>query len=70
MRPTAPTDQACLDHTFAKKRASCLVNPRAGYEAELNYEATATPLRVAVVGAGPAVRAARLRVPSDVPPPH
>ncbi len=23
-------NQACLDHTFTKRRASCLVNPRAG----------------------------------------
>ena len=47
--------QACLDHTFAKKRASCLVNPRAGYELKLNYTPIAcAPLRVAVVGAGPA----------------
>ena len=48
-------NQACLDHTFAKRRASCLVNPRAGYEAELNYTPiSCAPLRVAVVGAGPA----------------
>jgi len=47
-------NQACLDHTFAKKRASCLVNPRAGFEAELQYTPTAAPLRLAVVGAGPA----------------
>ncbi|HCE08818.1 MAG TPA: NADPH-dependent 2,4-dienoyl-CoA reductase [Oxalobacteraceae bacterium] len=47
-------NQACLDHTFANKRASCLVNPRAGYETELVYRKTARPRRVAVVGAGPA----------------
>jgi 2,4-dienoyl-CoA reductase (NADPH2) len=46
-------NQACLDHTFSKKRASCLVNPRACYETELNYEPTDTRKRVAVVGAGP-----------------
>jgi 2,4-dienoyl-CoA reductase (NADPH2) len=28
--------QACLDHTFKGQRASCLVNPRSGYELELN----------------------------------
>ena len=27
-------NQACLDHTFKGQRASCLVNPRAGYESE------------------------------------
>jgi 2,4-dienoyl-CoA reductase (NADPH2) len=47
-------NQACLDHTFANKRASCLVNPRAGYETELIYARTAKPRRIAVIGAGPA----------------
>ena len=28
-------NQACLDHVFANKRASCLVNPRACRETEL-----------------------------------
>ena len=47
-------NQACLDHTFANKRASCLVNPRAGHETELVYRKTRRKKRVAVVGAGPA----------------
>ncbi|HEY8102848.1 MAG TPA: NADPH-dependent 2,4-dienoyl-CoA reductase [Burkholderiaceae bacterium] len=47
-------NQACLDHTFVNKRASCLVNPRAGYETELVYRRTVKARRVAVVGAGPA----------------
>lgn len=47
-------NQACLDHTFSNKRATCLVNPRAGYETELVYTKAATPRRIAVVGAGPA----------------
>ncbi|MBP1205639.1 2,4-dienoyl-CoA reductase (NADPH2) [Duganella sp. 1411] len=47
-------NQACLDHTFANKRASCLVNPRACHETELVYAPAAKPRRVAVVGAGPA----------------
>ncbi len=47
-------NQACLDHVFENKRASCLVNPRACAETELNYVATSAPKRVAVVGAGPA----------------
>jgi 2,4-dienoyl-CoA reductase (NADPH2) len=47
-------NQACLDHTFANKRASCLVNPRAGHETELVYVKTTQPRRIAVVGAGPA----------------
>lgn len=47
-------NQACLDHVFAGKLTSCLVNPRACHETELNYLPTETPLRIAVVGAGPA----------------
>lgn len=47
-------NQACLDHTFSNKRASCLVNPRACHETELVYRKAARPRRVAVVGAGPA----------------
>ena len=47
-------NQACLDHVFERKTASCLVNPRACHETELNWTATATPRRIAVVGAGPA----------------
>ena len=47
-------NQACLDHVFANKRASCLVNPRACAETELRYLPTSAPKRVAVVGAGPA----------------
>ena len=47
-------NQACLDHTFSRQTASCLVNPRACRETELNYEPTGRPKRLAVVGAGPA----------------
>ncbi|QYF95089.1 NADPH-dependent 2,4-dienoyl-CoA reductase [Massilia sp. PAMC28688] len=47
-------NQACLDHTFSNKRASCLVNPRACHETELVYRKTARARKVAVVGAGPA----------------
>ncbi len=47
-------NQACLDHVFQNKRASCLVNPRACAETELNYAQAAAPKRIAVVGAGPA----------------
>ncbi|WP_428604688.1 FAD-dependent oxidoreductase [Sedimenticola sp.] len=47
-------NQACLDHIFSKQRATCLVNPRACYETELNYPPTDRPKRIAVVGAGPA----------------
>jgi len=47
-------NQACLDHTFAHKIASCLVNPRAGHETELVLLPTRRGKRIAVVGAGPA----------------
>jgi len=47
-------NQACLDHVFQNKRASCLVNPRACYETELNFTAATTRKKIAVVGAGPA----------------
>jgi len=47
-------NQACLDHVFQNKRASCLVNPRACHETELKIEPAAVRKRVAVIGAGPA----------------
>ncbi len=47
-------NQACLDHTFGGKRSTCLVNPRACYETELNFTPATNKKRVAVVGAGPA----------------
>jgi 2,4-dienoyl-CoA reductase (NADPH2) len=55
-------NQACLDHTFKAKLASCLVNPRSGHETTLvlrPLDASAgRRKRVAVVGAGPAGLAA------------
>jgi 2,4-dienoyl-CoA reductase (NADPH2) len=47
-------NQACLDHAFEQKRASCLVNPQACYETELIFKSVANPKKLAVVGAGPA----------------
>jgi 2,4-dienoyl-CoA reductase (NADPH2) len=47
-------NQACLDHTFSNKRASCLVNPRACHETTLVLGRTRRAAAVAVVGAGPA----------------
>jgi len=47
-------NQACLDHVFEQKVASCLVNPRACHETELNYSPTNNKKKIAVVGAGPA----------------
>ncbi|WP_099025616.1 NADPH-dependent 2,4-dienoyl-CoA reductase [Mycolicibacterium palauense] len=47
-------NQACLDHVFAHKTVSCLVNPRAGHETRLVLAPTRRSRSVAVVGAGPA----------------
>ncbi|HJW06584.1 MAG TPA: NADPH-dependent 2,4-dienoyl-CoA reductase [Rhodanobacter sp.] len=47
-------NQACLDHVFQNRRASCLVNPRACHETELKIETAVVRKRIAVVGAGPA----------------
>ena len=47
-------NQACLDHVFENRRASCLVNPRACHETELVIAPAVLRKRIAVVGAGPA----------------
>jgi len=47
-------NQACLDHVFVSRVASCLVNPRACHETELKYTPTTVKRRIAIVGAGPA----------------
>ncbi len=47
-------NQACLDHVFENKRASCLVNPQACYETELVMQPAQSGKRIGVVGAGPA----------------
>lgn len=52
--PCIACNQACLDHTFSGKLTSCLVNPRACHEVELDHTPTDAPKRIAVVGAGPA----------------
>ena len=52
--PCIACNQACLDHTFSGKAASCLVNPRAGHETTLILAPATAPKSVAVIGAGPA----------------
>eukprot|EP00906_Rhabdomonas_costata_P037741 RCo053227 len=47
-------NQACLDHIFRNKGASCLVNPRACHETELNFPPVKSAKKIAVVGGGPA----------------
>jgi 2,4-dienoyl-CoA reductase (NADPH2) len=47
-------NQACLDHVFERKTASCLVNPRACKELSTIVLPAITKKKIAVVGAGPA----------------
>ena len=58
--PCIACNQACLDHTFEGKPASCLVNPRACHETELTYHPANRRRRIAVAGAGPAGLAAAI----------
>jgi 2,4-dienoyl-CoA reductase (NADPH2) len=51
-------NQACLDHAFNNKLASCLVNPRAVHELDLLIPLATAKKRIAVIGAGPAGLAA------------
>ncbi len=52
--PCIACNQACLDHTFSMKLTSCLVNPRACAETDLDYVAVNKGESIAIVGAGPA----------------
>jgi len=51
-------NQACLDHAFIGKTASCLVNPRACHETEIDITPNSVRaddrLNIGVVGSGPA----------------
>jgi 2,4-dienoyl-CoA reductase (NADPH2) len=47
-------NQACLDHIFTERVASCLVNPRAGREIEFTSDTATVQKHIAVVGGGPA----------------
>ncbi|MBK6637628.1 MAG: NADPH-dependent 2,4-dienoyl-CoA reductase [Rhodocyclaceae bacterium] len=51
-------NQACLDHVFSMQMASCLVNPFACHELDVEVTPTKAPKKVAVVGAGMAGLAA------------
>ncbi|MGB0134128.1 FAD-dependent oxidoreductase [Dokdonella sp.] len=51
-------NQACLDHVFQNRHATCLVNPRACNETELVIRPAVVKKRFAVIGAGPAGLAA------------
>ena len=51
-------NQACLDHVFKMKTASCLVNPLACHETEISIQKDSVPaeqrLNIGVIGCGPA----------------
>lgn len=47
-------NQACLDHVFKRKIASCLVNPGACYETEIISKPSQNKKKIAVIGSGPA----------------
>ena len=47
-------NQACLDHAFKGKVASCLVNPLACHETEIILQKVIKRKKILVVGAGPA----------------
>ncbi|MCF8184710.1 MAG: NADPH-dependent 2,4-dienoyl-CoA reductase [Polynucleobacter sp.] len=51
-------NQACLDHIFSRQLCSCLVNPFACHELDVEVVPSDAPKKVAVVGAGPAGLAA------------
>ena len=54
-------NQGCIDRFFAEMPITCIVNPRTGYEKELEIKPTASPKKIVVVGAGPAgLEAARV----------
>ncbi len=53
-------NQACLDHIFETKTASCVVNPMAANETKYKIEAAQNIKSIAVVGSGPAGLSAAL----------
>lgn len=53
-------NQACLDHTFENKKASCLVNPAACNEDDFVLIKAKKPKRIAVIGGGVAGMTAAL----------
>ncbi|MDT3396564.1 NADPH-dependent 2,4-dienoyl-CoA reductase [Streptomyces sp. B1866] len=58
INPCIACNQACLDHTFSRKTATCMVNPRALNETRLTLLPVRRAKAVAVAGAGPAGLAA------------
>ena len=52
--PCIACNQACLDHTFKGQISSCLVNPRACFEKELEFKIASDSKNIGIVGGGPA----------------
>lgn len=51
-------NQACLDNAFTGKLTTCMVNPFACRETELQLKPATAPRKIAIIGAGPAGLAA------------
>jgi 2,4-dienoyl-CoA reductase (NADPH2) len=54
IRRCVACNQRCFDYVFQLKPVGCMVNPRAGREAETEVTPTDKPKRILVAGAGPA----------------
>jgi len=54
IRRCVACNQRCFDHVFQLKPVGCMVNPRAGLEAETEIKPTDKPKKILVAGAGPA----------------
>lgn len=54
IRPCVACLQGCMDRLFSVRDVQCLCNPEAGFEAKRILQAAKTPLKVLVIGAGPA----------------
>lgn len=54
IRRCVACNQRCFDHVFQLLPVGCMVNPRAGKEAETELSPTNSPKKVIVAGAGPA----------------
>ncbi|GAB4221008.1 MAG: FAD-dependent oxidoreductase [Spirochaetota bacterium] len=61
IRPCVGCNQGCTDTLFSGMPVGCILNARAGYEFERSIAKTSHPLKIMVVGAGPAGLEAAVR---------
>jgi 2,4-dienoyl-CoA reductase (NADPH2) len=54
IRRCVACNQRCFDHVFMLRPVGCMVNPRAGREAETELAPADSPKKILVVGGGPA----------------